>query len=396
MKVRVLIIDKNDEIRFELQSGLKKHVDSYDFLYTDKTDGVEESLNVNEIDIVLADISLEKKEDIQLLKSIKEDFPELFIVVFTGEESKLNVNDIYRFSHQILSKPINVDKVIESFERRKRMMKYLHDGKLMGVINNITDLPTLPETYLKIEEEMASKNVSVQRISSILSHDLSFTVKILHVVNSPFFGLKYKINNVMQAVSLLGVNIIKSLVLYHHTFSISPIGPKFKNYFEQLWIHSNKVGRYAEQILYDTNQAELEMIEEAYIAGLLHDIGKVVMLNIDGYPDKVFEYIKEHETRFSNAEYKIFGTSHSEIGAYFLSLWGLPERTAESVFTHNNPSLLDFSRFTVESAVFIANILANEDSIDLTTIQKLNLGVHPKTWVEYLEEHNLMKESPSH
>lgn len=394
MKTNVLIVDKENKINNVLASRANELNEVYNFHLVEDASKVFEAINKSEIEIVVSNLSLDDRNEIETLTKIKDEYPHIFIVVIASAENKLSVNDIYRFAHQILSEPCNYDGLISSFARRDRMVKYLHDGKLMGLINKVSDLPTIPETYLRLEDELKNDNMSLQRISSILSEDLSFTVKILHIVNSPFFGLKYKINNVLQAVSLLGVNIIKSLVLYHHTFSISPIGPKHRKYFEELWVHSNKVGRYAEQILFDTTNNEIEMMEEAYIAGLLHDIGKVVMLSVNGYPDNIFSMVEAKNLRYTNAEYNIYGTSHSEIGAYFLTLWGLPERTANAVYSHNNPSMVDFNKFTVENAVFIANLLAHDKNLDLSDMQKLNLGVHPQSWVDYLSEKNLMKEPP--
>ncbi|MBU1100913.1 MAG: HDOD domain-containing protein [Bacteroidetes bacterium] len=394
MKTDVLIIDEGNRINSILTSGKNDLLGKYEFHLVDNVTKVMEAIQKSEIEIVVSNLTLDDRNEIEILTKIKDEYPQIFIVTIVSQENKLSVNDIYRFAHQILSAPCDFDKLILSFARRDRMVKYLHDGKLMGIINKVNDLPTIPETYIRLENELNSSNMSLQRISSILSEDLSFTVKILHIVNSPFFGLKYRINNVLQAVSLLGVNIIKSLVLYHHTFSISPIGPRHQKYFEELWLHSNKVGRYAEQILFDTTSNEIELMEEAYIAGLLHDIGKIVMLSVDGYPDNIFSMVENKKIRFTNAEYNIYGTSHSEIGAYFLTLWGLPERTANAVFSHNNPTMVDFNKFTVENAVFIANLLAHDKNLDLHDMQKLNLGVHPQDWVNYLEEHNLMKEPP--
>lgn len=390
MKTEVLVVDNRRKLFNALNSLTQIEDNNFSFTTVEDWNSAVNILQNNEIEIILCNLDLEDKNEISSLQNIKKDFPNLFIVVCT-DEANAYINEIYNLAHEILSDTIDASKLIKSLKLKEKMSKYLHDGKLMGIVNSVSDLPTLPATYLKIEKELASKSISIQKISSIISESITFTAKLLRVVNSPFFGLEYKVSNTVQAVNLLGVNVLKSILLYDHIISSISINPQHKKYFEDLWIHSNKVGRFAEQIIHRTLGSEIEMMEEAYIAGLMHDIGKVVLLSIEEYPENIFNYKKEHKIRFSSAEYKIYGTSHAEIGAYFLTLWGFPEASSKTVFTHNNPSKINFEKFNVQSATYIANAIAYDKEMDLDKLKGLNLGIYPNDWLNYLEANNFLK-----
>ncbi len=387
---RQLLIFTNENYPGEFPEDELKKLNSGNTLhFASDEDEALDILNNNEVEIAVC--SLDRKEEFYKIQSIRNNFPQVFIIAFSNEKNKTTLQTLYKYAHQLLSFPFESKKLANSFEQKAKMTKYLHDGQLIGLINNIGDLPILPDTYLEIEKEITSSNLSFHKISSIISRDLAFTAKVLHLVNSPFFGLRNKINDVLQAINILGVNILKSLLLFDNLSAKFKISPQFRKYFEDLWTHSNRVGKFAEQIIYLNANAEIKMMEDAYIAGLFHDIGKLVMLSIDDYPDVVFSYMEQNQTRYSTAEYKIYGTSHSEVGAYFLTLWGFPDRTAEAVFMHNNYSGMNFETFTVENTLFIANLLAVDENLLLEDLKTINPGVHPKDWIEYLDRNGLLK-----
>lgn len=97
--------------------------------------------------------------------------------------------------------------------------------------------------------------------------------------------------------------------------------------------------------------------------------------------------MNEENIRFSEAEYKLFGTSHAEVGAYFLTLWGLPKNIIDSVCNHKN-SEIELEHFTVPTAVYVANTFANIKDIELSSIKELRLGVKPIDWLNHLEKNN--------
>ncbi len=388
MKTSALFIDLKSRIKKCLEEKISELYNKIEIFVVNESEMVYPILTRNEINIIFVDLDISNRNELQLLTKIKKDYSHIYIVAIT-EESSQYINDLFHFSHQIIAFPINLVKIENAISQFTRMTKYLHDGNLMGLINNIDELPTLPSTFMKIEKELSYKNVSLQRIGGIISESVTVTAKMIRIINSPFFGLKFRINDITQAVTLLGLNVIKSMILYDFLQSKKVIHKDYESYFEGLWTHSNQVGKFAEQIIYITNPQEVRMMEEAYISGLMLNIGKIVLLATEDYPRNILNYMKENKVRFSDAEYKLLGSSHSEVGAYFLALWGFPESCSETVLNHNHRERMDFSTFSVQNAVFIADLILKDPSMTIDKMKSLNLGMHPQDWVDYIESNIL-------
>ncbi len=388
---KIVIIDKNPE-EIESIKKLVKEIDPNYKIYADiDLDKVIENSKSNKPDIVIAKKGLKLPDGNDILKYYHNNYDNVIRVLITERNDFSAVAEGSVYAHNIIAKPLNKAKINKILTSKSKLSFFLQDEHLKSVINKISFLPTLPKVYEKLEKELANENISMNRICGIISSDVSLTAKVLQIVNSSFFGIRQRVTDLMAAVNYLGKNIIKSLVLYHEIFTQFKIDKKFNDYFENMWIHSNKVGRYAEELIYEySTNKEYEMIENAYIAGLLHDIGKLVLFNLGDYPQKVFNLMEKKGIRFSAAEEEIYGASHSEVGAYFLTLWGLPENIIEAVYLHNKYDKAKFDEhFDIPSAIFIANILEGKVGFGLQEIKSLKLGVHPNNWLKYLRENGL-------
>ncbi|MBU1095792.1 MAG: HDOD domain-containing protein [Bacteroidetes bacterium] len=387
MKTTVLLVEESIKLD-AFENMLAVFGEEYKFLFA-KNASQAISLNTqNKIDVILTEMDLPGINGIDLLKIFKNNYPQIIRIISGECKNRSCLTEALTVAHQMIPKPLELEKLKKSLSRIKLLQKYLLDENLTKVINSISDLPTLPQTYIDLEKELSAENISMNKIRGIVVNDLSFTAKVLQIVNSPFFGIANKIRDPMQAVNFLGMNVLRSLMLFHNLYNGFRVSPKVVKYYEKMWVHSNKVGRFAEELIYMSKNKEIEMMEDAYIAGLLHDIGKVVMLSLHDYPENIFDMTKEKNIRYSQAEYSIYGTSHSEVGAYFLTLWELPESIVNAVYSHKRNSGIDFSNFTVPNAVYIANQLTDDEDMTLQTIKSLKLGPFPQNWLDYLEEKN--------
>ncbi len=238
MKPSALFIDLKTRIERCLEGKISELYDKIEIFVVNESEMVYPILTRNEINVIFVDIDISDRNVLQLLTRIKKDYPHIYIVAITDESSQC-LNELFHFSQLIIAYPLNISKIENSLARFSKMTKYLHDGNLMGLINNIIELPTLPLTFLKIEKELSYNNVSLQRIAGIISESVTVTAKMIRIINSPFFGLKFRINDIMQAVNLLGLNVIKSMVLYDNLTTKKLIHKEYEDYFEKLWIHSN-------------------------------------------------------------------------------------------------------------------------------------------------------------
>jgi putative nucleotidyltransferase with HDIG domain len=203
---------------------------------------------------------------------------------------------------------------------------------------------------------MQSTEPSLKKVGHLISQDVSMSAKILQLVNSSFFALPLKITDPQQAAVFVGIESLKSLVLSLHVFSsISKDAESCGFSLLKMWRHSLRTGRLAADIA-RAEEADRKVVEEAMIAGMLHDIGKLILLKVPRQYNKVMELTETTGCSFAEAEYTVMGASHSELGAYLLGLWGLPRNVVEVVAFHHRPSRL------IESMFATSDESAQEDS----------------------------------
>jgi putative nucleotidyltransferase with HDIG domain len=269
-----------------------------------------------------------------------------------------------RIVHQSLTKPTTPELIKETIESAVSLKNQLSDDKLLSIVNGIEDIPSLPEVYLELEEELTSDNASLNTLSSIINRDPIITAKILQLTNSAFFGLPNRISSTREALNLLGVNIIKNLVLSIKLFKVIERDKIQSKYFEEIWHHSNKVAEFASTIA-KINNLSIKNVEDCYLGGLLHDIGKLII--IDNFNKITFNNEDE------SMESKINNPLHAPIGAYLLGLWGLPDSIVQAVLYHqsldgNFPEIKDPS-----SIINFANRIAKQNKYKFEDLSSDNL-----------------------
>jgi putative nucleotidyltransferase with HDIG domain len=206
-----------------------------------------------------------------------------------------------------------------------------------------------------IVKEIQSPDTSLKKVGYIISQDVSMSAKILQLVNSAFFGLPQKITNPQQAAVYLGIDTLKTLILSVNVFSSFTEDAESCGFsLADLQKHSVMVGRLARDIAF-AEMADKEVAEEAMIAGILHDIGKLILLKVPRQYKKVMDFIEKSGCDQVEAEYAVMKTSHAELGAYLLGLWGIPDIIVEAVAFHHNPSKL------LENIFIMQNESSRED-----------------------------------
>jgi HD-like signal output (HDOD) protein len=246
----------------------------------------------------------------------------------------------------------------------------------------------VPAIYEELREKLASPEASVKSVGETLQRDPAMTLNLLQLVNSASFGLGRQITHLTHAAMLLGLETIKMLVLWAQVFSAetAPRVPGFS--LDALSCHSLNGGRLVRRIV-ELERGNSRQRETALSAGLLHDLGKLVMAM--NYPE-IFEDALEHAQRdnlpFHQAERAIFSTDHAEVGAHLLGLWGLLLELVEVVGFHDRPSLCAADTFGALTAVHVADILQREEEtsgsaptdLDIEYIESIGLDQRIGEW----------------
>jgi HD-like signal output (HDOD) protein len=216
--------------------------------------------------------------------------------------------------------------------------------------------------------------VDINKVGKIIEKDLAMSAKILQLVNSAFFGLFSKVDSPTRAVQLLGLDTIKVLVLGLGIFTQTKI-PKDILPLDTLWFHSLTVGKIAKTIAEKENQDSV-FVSNAFLAGTLHDIGKLVLLSF--LPDKYRQAIdlaREKNITLPEAEELVFGSGQSAVGAYLMGLWGFANPIVEAICFQSALDRYPATSFTPALAVHIANVLYYQYRPDEVIGRKLGLNL---------------------
>lgn len=220
----------------------------------------------------------------------------------------------------------------------------------------IKDFPTLPTIYTKLMKTMSDPNSTIKEVADIISSDQSTSIKVLKFANSPIFAIQKQVQNISDAIFYVGFNEIKNIVLALSVMKLfENTKPTLHFNIVDFWKHSIGTGVIARFIGMKIMEKN---IEDYFISGILHDIGKLFMLRVfDEKYIKIIDYSIEEGYHLSELEKKIFGFTHTFAGGLIADKWKLPVSIRNSIKRHHS-CFVDGSLNTQTSCVHIANIVA--------------------------------------
>lgn len=320
------------------------------------TDGRQalEILSENQADLLVSELELPDMKGADLLKEVGKKYPGVIRFVLSANNDRQLMACTLGYVHQYLPKPCNIEAFISIMQNSVKLREILDNEQLHIRIAAIKSLPSPPELYTRLIRELQSDSVSVQNIADLIKRDMGITAKILQMINSAFFGLKNRVESPLQAVSMLGLDTIKSLVLTIGTFSqFKDTGvPGFS--LETIYNYSVNVGSYSKTYATILGLSRKE-IDNSLIAGMLFDIGKLILVtNFHNELRESSRLAYQKSIPLFLAEREILGVSDAEIGAYLLYLWGLPDPILEAVALHYAPHQTASRHKNVLTAVHLA------------------------------------------
>jgi len=219
---------------------------------------------------------------------------------------------------------------------------------LKNVIHHLNDLPTLPRTILKITELVNNPKTSARDLAKVITDDQVLTARLLKLVNSSFYGFPQKISTVTAAIVLLGFDAIRNLLLTTSVFDLFSSKYKAnKEMQEKFWDHSLGCAIGAKVI---GGFLKSEQVEELFVAGLLHDIGKIVeMMILPQEFEQAVQKTQEVPITIYQAEEEVLGFTHTEVGRLLAEKWNLPYKLTKIIAHHHDPSKA--GRFAEETSV---------------------------------------------
>jgi HD-like signal output (HDOD) protein len=295
---------------------------------------------------------------------------------------------------------IDADGLCAEITRVMTLDRWLSSQEMRRLVSQVRTFPTVPERYFEVLKELRSENPSCERVGAIIAQDMAMSTKILQTLNSPIYGLARQITDPSEAVLILGFEMVKSLVLCIQVFSqFSPQRLSIAS-IDKVWQHSTRVAHAARKIaLFE--HAERSVANEAFAAGLLHDLGKLVLMA--EFPDKcraAVERARAGAVSVADVEKEVFGATHGELSAYLLVHWGMPISLGEAVAYHHFPFRSETSEFGPVCAVHAANALIHESEpsdgqihnpVDERYLAQIGMLGHAQLWREELVAKNTDK-----
>lgn len=228
--------------------------------------------------------------------------------------------------------------------------------KKKSILGKVKNVPSLPSVVIKLRTFLNDPDFSFDELSQVIEYDPGLTANILQLANSAYFGWSGTIKTVKDAITRLGTNRIFQMVL---CMSVAPIIRKpIKGYdmdAGSLWEHSIATAICAEEL---ARSMGIEDVEEAFTAGLLHDIGKVVLgtfVEVDDEP--IRELVEKDNLAFNEAERMVLGLDHAEVAGELLAAWSLPEEVVCAARWHHEPSKGPEDYRPIVDLIHIADVL---------------------------------------
>jgi len=341
-----------------------------------------EKMKTTFFDVLITDMRMPVMNGLELLSQVKEKYPDTIRIVLSGHSDRDIILKSVNTVHQYLAKPCSAEKIKTTIERALAIKELLKSPKIRTIVSSLQQLPSLPELYSRIMNEIKKDEPSIKVVADIIGEDISMSAKVLHLVNSAFFGLPRHISSIHNAVSLLGLETISSLVLSIKIFS--QFDNKNLDFFpiHRLWSHSLRVAKFAKELSFNSLK-DSTISDYTFIAGMLHDIGRLVL--VTNFPEeykKIMDLYKNNINFIYNIEDKELGVNHTNVGAYLLGLWGFPYPVIEAVAFHHTPLSCKDNSLSPLSFVYVTDLLDN--------INQYKIDLKPN--MEYIKRIKLQKD----
>ncbi|MFN0085853.1 MAG: response regulator [Blastocatellia bacterium] len=387
---RILFVDDEPNVLDGLRRMLRPMRHEWEMVFVSGGTEALAALSSRQFDVVVSDMRMPGINGAQLLAEVMSMQPRAVRIILSGHSDQELILKSAGLAHQYLAKPCDSEEIKRIVARACALRELLEDEPLKRLITQMKSLPSLPSLYTELLEELNTLDSSIRKIGSIISRDVAMTAKALQMVNSAFFGIRRQIASPTEAVSLLGLETVMKLTLLIQVFTQfdRTLLPNFSP--DALISHSLRVGLFAKRIAH-AEGAESSVVSDAFTGGLLHDVGRLVMVaNLPWEYALMQELVTAEHLSREAAERQVFGATHTEVGAYLLGLWGLPKSIIEAVAFHHQPRQSMAGGFGPITAVHIGNVVEHEiqaspgahgrAALDLDYLAELGLESRVPVW----------------
>ena len=327
--------------------------------------------------VIVANMRMEGMNGAALLQKVGDRHPTTLRFIVGDLQDRAMSIDCISGTHQFICRPLKARDLTSLIQRSIALDAWLVNDQLRALVPKLRRLPSLPSTYFETLKQLENPGASADSVGAVIARDPAATARLLQMVNSTAYALERKVTDPTDAVCLLGMDTVKSLLLCMQVFGESDETRQAGLSVEQLWSHSLAVGEMARRLTFAETRNNA-LASDAFTAGLLHDVGRIVLAsNLSKTYSEVIAAAKASGRQLHEEEATRFGVTHAQVGAYLLGVWGLPAGLVEAAALHHCPGRSPATEFSLLTAVHVANVFAYEKKGD-------NSASSPQFDLEYL------------
>jgi putative nucleotidyltransferase with HDIG domain len=356
--IRIVFVDDDENLLHAMRRAMRGMTQDWEMEFLVSGALALKTLAINPADVIVSDMRMPGMDGWQLLTEVKRLYPQTVRLVLSGHSDPGAIMRLVGTAHQYMTKPGNTAALKTAIAQTQLLKSLVGSEQLARMVGQVSTLPSCPQAFAEISQCLRRPSATVADAARIISRDVAMTANVMKLVNSAFFGIRRTIASIDRAVAYLGLDTLGALVLGHDLFRKAATGCAGPD--EQLWSHSFKTAVAARAIAV-TERLSPSQAEEAFLTGMLHDVGKIIMAT-----QRSALELKE------GAEVPI-DLHHAQVGAYLLGLWGFPSQIVAAVALHHTPRLRADKGFDLTTLIHVADRLTRWQGTGEPTLQELDI-----------------------
>lgn len=343
--MKILLIDKLENQLLDLKQEL--HRSRAKFAHVTGLHAAVSALSQHPFNIVVCAAEVDGNDGRVVLEMIAKKFPKIVRILIDNDENKPQ-----GIAHYCFAQPLDSKTIINIINKLANNNQAITKDIIVKTVANIKTLPSPPKVYMQLNAVLKQRNTDSNTIAQIIQQDPALTAKVLQFSNNTFATTGKPMMNISDAITKMGVDTLCCIVMTAELFSYNPKIKDFSILEEQL--HCLATAKLA------ASMVKPELKQDAMIAGLLHDIGKVVLFEVN---EKSTALFFKHRVESGNniaLENKVFAIDHCHVGGYLLHTWGFSYQIIEAIVLHHKPDKLLQKSFGIAQAVYLANTLIHQ------------------------------------